>query len=79
MSVQCDRMHALTVSDSYKIKSITNCSDEMANIIQNLSDEVSCAEKLTEDASNSGQHANEQITKTNQLTMLLDNIIKEAS
>ena len=79
MSVQCDRMHALTVSDSNKIKSITKCSDEMANITQNFSDEVSCAEKLTEDASNSGQHAIEQITKTNQLTVMLDNKIKEAN
>lgn len=79
MPVQCDRMHALTVSDSNKIKSITNCSDEMAYITPNFSDEASCAEKLTEDTSSFGQHAIEQITKTNQLTMMLDNKIKEAN
>lgn len=79
MSVQCDHIHALTVSDFYKFKSITNCSDEMTNITQNLSVEVSCAEKLTEYASNSGQHAIEQIMKTNQLTLMLDNKIKEAN
>lgn len=62
-----------------RITLLSDCSDEMANITQNFSDEVSCAEKLTEDTSNSGQHAIEQITKTNQLTMMLDNKIKEAN